>query len=620
TDSTGGMGIYGLATAATGTTFGVRGDVLSPSGRGVYGNATAGTGVTYGVLGIAASTSGIGLAGQATAVTGSTIGVRAVNSSPAGTAAIFDALGGGKILSGRTTGFVEKFSVDGSGNVTAGGSVISSGSFSTATGAVSAAGGSYSGTTANQIVSVLQSGIGSGLTATTLSPDAASAAIRGYATNSQYLPTQSAQNGVYGYSAAYLGAGVKGETSGSSGVGVRGEVVSPQNYAIGVQGITISPSNVSSGVEGRATEEANGAHGVRGISSAPVGIGNGVWGSAASVSGAGVYGSNSSATGGSGVSGYAPYGIGVNGNGSTGVKGSGNPGVNGQNGMSGVGVLGEATSTGYYLGTGVKGVAATSQDGSTGVFGDATSLTGANIGVRGRSAGTNGIGVLAEVTGNAFTTYAIKATAQSPFGAVISAVGSNGSAGLYAETDTDITGDFNRTGGFDTDPILQARVGSDIRFKVLGNGNVYADGTFTGGGADFAEAMAVRGERDQYEPGDVLTIDPTGDRQLTLPNQAYSTQVAGIYSTKPGMLGRPYPMDGPRLDQGIPLAVVGIVPCKVSAENGPIARGDLLVTSSTRGHAMKGTDRGRMLGAVVGKALEPLASGTGIIQVLVTLQ
>ncbi len=35
---------------------------------------------------------------------------------------------------------------------------------------------------------------------------------------------------------------------------------------------------------------------------------------------------------------------------------------------------------------------------------------------------------------------------------------------------------------------------------------------------------------------------------------------------------------------------------------------------------MKGTDRGKMLGAVVGKALEPLPSGAGVIQVLVTLQ
>ena len=286
----------------------------------------------------------------------------------------------------------------------------------------------------------------------------------------------------------------------------------------------------------------------------------------------------------------------------------------------GTGVLGESYSVGYYAGMGVKGVANTSQDGSTGVFGEATSASGATIGVHAKSAGSNGIGLLTEVTGNAFTTYAIKATAQSPFGAVISAVGSNGSAGLYVETDTDITGDFNRTGGFDTDPILQARVGSDVRFKVLGNGNVYADGTFTGGGADFAEAMAVRGERALYEPGDVLVIDPTGDRQLTLANQAYSSHVAGIYSTKPGMLGQPYPMQDPRLAEHIPLAIVGIVPCKASAENGPIARGDLLVTSSTPGHAMKGTDRGRMLGAVVGKALEPLASGTGIIQVLVTLQ
>ena len=79
-------------------------------------------------------------------------------------------------------------------------------------------------------------------------------------------------------------------------------------------------------------------------------------------------------------------------------------------------------------------------------------------------------------------------------------------------------------------------------------------------------------------------------------------------------------MDEALPNNEVPLAVVGIVPCKVTTENGPITVGDLLVTSSTPGHAMKGTDRGRMLGAVVGKALEPLQKGTGIIQVLVTLQ
>jgi hypothetical protein len=63
-----------------------------------------------------------------------------------------------------------------------------------------------------------------------------------------------------------------------------------------------------------------------------------------------------------------------------------------------------------------------------------------------------------------------------------------------------------------------------------------------------------------------------------------------------------------------------VVPCKVTAENGAITAGDLLVTSGREGYAMKGTDRKRMVGAVVGKALEPLSRGSGVIEVLVTLQ
>jgi hypothetical protein len=54
--------------------------------------------------------------------------------------------------------------------------------------------------------------------------------------------------------------------------------------------------------------------------------------------------------------------------------------------------------------------------------------------------------------------------------------------------------------------------------------------------------------------------------------------------------------------------------------SGAVARGDLLVTSSRPGYAMKGTDRGQMLGAALGKALQPLDRGTGVIEVLVTLQ
>jgi hypothetical protein len=159
------------------------------------------------------------------------------------------------------------------------------------------------------------------------------------------------------------------------------------------------------------------------------------------------------------------------------------------------------------------------------------------------------------------------------------------------------------------------------KFRVDNLGNVYTDGCYCVGGADFAESFAVKGAKKEYAPGDVLIVDASTNRQVALAHESYSTLVAGIYSTKPGVLGAPQELQGKMPQTGIPMAVVvGVVPTKVSAENGAIRRGDLLVTSSTPGYAMKGTDRSRMIGAVVEKALEPLPSGKGTIQVLVTLQ
>jgi len=157
-------------------------------------------------------------------------------------------------------------------------------------------------------------------------------------------------------------------------------------------------------------------------------------------------------------------------------------------------------------------------------------------------------------------------------------------------------------------------------FRVDRTGKVFADGGYQSGGADFAESFAVAGDRGRYHAGDLLRVDPKSNRRLRLTDKPYSTLVTGIYSTKPGVLATPHRMDDSEIASEVPLAVVGIVPCKVSTENGPIRRGDLLVSSSTPGYAMRGTDRRRMLGAVVGNALEPLASGKGVIEVLVTLQ
>jgi len=154
-----------------------------------------------------------------------------------------------------------------------------------------------------------------------------------------------------------------------------------------------------------------------------------------------------------------------------------------------------------------------------------------------------------------------------------------------------------------------------IRFDLNGRG-FFNDGTQTGG-ADLAEAFEVEGGVDAYEPGDLIAISETSDRCVAKSDTPYSTLVVGVYATKPGVLLTERNIND-SLDDTIPVGVVGVLPTKVSGENGPIRRGDLLVASSLSGHAMKGTEQDRMLGAIVGKALQNFdGSGTGIIKVMV---
>ena len=163
---------------------------------------------------------------------------------------------------------------------------------------------------------------------------------------------------------------------------------------------------------------------------------------------------------------------------------------------------------------------------------------------------------------------------------------------------------------------LTANSGAGITFQDGTTQNTAYTGTTCGG--DYAESMDATGERTNYAPGDVLVLDSDNPGKILKSLEPYSTAVAGIYSTKPGTVGRRQLT--PRGGTEVPMAMLGVVPTKVTAENGAIHVGDLLVSSSQPGYAMKGTDRSRMLGAVIGKAMGTLDSGTGAIEVLVTLQ
>jgi hypothetical protein len=171
-------------------------------------------------------------------------------------------------------------------------------------------------------------------------------------------------------------------------------------------------------------------------------------------------------------------------------------------------------------------------------------------------------------------------------------------------------------------------VGDLAVFQVAGQNQARIDhegrGYFNGGtknnGADVAEAFAVEGVVAEYEPGDVLAISTRSDRRVEKAGGRYSTRVIGVYATKPGVLLTERDVNA-SLDDLVPVGVVGVIPTKVTTENGAIRRGDLLVASSTPGHAMKATSRSRMLGAVIGKALGEFAGpGTGTVQVLVNVK
>jgi hypothetical protein len=135
--------------------------------------------------------------------------------------------------------------------------------------------------------------------------------------------------------------------------------------------------------------------------------------------------------------------------------------------------------------------------------------------------------------------------------------------------------------------------------------------------ADCAEEFDVADQA--IEPGTVLVLDDEPGR-LRMSDVPYDSRVAGVLSGagdyRPGIvLDRQPDREGRR-----PVALVGKVFCKVEAESSPIEPGMLLTTSHMPGYAMAAKDRERASGAVLGKALAPLASGVGLLPVLVTLQ
>lgn len=268
-------------------------------------------------------------------------------------------------------------------------------------------------------------------------------------------------------------------------------------------------------------------------------------------------------------------------------------------------------------------------------------------GIYGVSSGTGGFGGLFHASNPAGNGPAIVAIADGN-GNAITANASNGGDGV--ETTVDGTGaaiyawvpnfsngraarfvNFN-TGN--TNPALTAETHSTGSIAVFKSGNPgtvnvaridnAGKGFFNGGtqnsGADVAEAFDVHGSISEYEPGDILVISTNADRTVERSSKPYSNLVAGVYATKPGVLLTEEHIDTD-LSNKVPMGVIGVIPTKVCLQNGKIKRGDLLVTSSQVGIAMKADLKKVKIGQVIGKALQDYdQKEIGKIQVLVNIK
>ncbi|HUP61010.1 MAG TPA: hypothetical protein VNA69_11380 [Thermoanaerobaculia bacterium] len=154
-----------------------------------------------------------------------------------------------------------------------------------------------------------------------------------------------------------------------------------------------------------------------------------------------------------------------------------------------------------------------------------------------------------------------------------------------------------------------------------GSVTVAGDVTVTGNIAAKYQDVAEWVTSDQdLSAGTVVVLGRDRVNTVTAATEPFDTRVAGVVSERPGLI-----LGEAGADKEM-IATTGRVRVRVDASKQSIAIGDLLVTSNRIGMAMKSTAvdvagiQMHRPGTIIGKALEPLATGEGEILVLLSLQ
>ena len=291
---------------------------------------------------------------------------------------------------------------------------------------------------------------------------------------------------------------------------------------------------------------------------------------------------------------------------------------------------GSGSSAGYFHSTGTTGatrgvraeVDSTGEEGDPAVAGwfDTNATTGTTVGVLARTNSDDGVAGSFQALAVSGRTYGVSAfnsstTFTAAAGYFHATGGGNQDAqvyGVHAKTDSPHPVSF----AVFADKTTCAGPQSSNCVAIYTDDKIVA-AAFDTSSSDVAEYYP---SGQSLQPGDVVMADPGGGGRVVRAEGAYNQAVLGVISTAPGVsLGNNEHEGGDGNAGRAPVTLIGRVPCKVSAENGPIRPGDLLTTSSTPGHAMNaGSDPPN--GTIVGKALDALEAGTGEIEILVMLQ
>ncbi len=235
TGSPDGRAVYGEAIAAGGTAYGVFGRSNSTSGRGVYGEATAGTGSTYGGWFQSLSADGAGVFGSSGAISGTAYGGRFQTGSPDGRAVYGEAIAG--------TGTA--YGVYGRSDSTDGRGVYGE--------ATAATGGTYGGSfRSDSTEGRAVQGWATAASGNTIGGRFTSDSTAGYGVWADADASTGTTYGVVGRSASTDGYGVFGYASAANGTTRGGYFKSQSTDGFGVYGLATAITGTNYGVYGRS--------------------------------------------------------------------------------------------------------------------------------------------------------------------------------------------------------------------------------------------------------------------------------------------------------------------------------------------------------------------------------